>query len=583
MEPPKGSKGQAGGILTVWVCQQEKVVSGMTRRTTCADVVRALLAEQRRNNNNSNNSGSGSSSKTLGTTGCGGKSLMGHPDAYGVVEKWRGYERVLPGRTKLLRLWTAWGAERSWVRFVLVKKDAFVQGAALRAAEARLVQSKVKPQPPPRSTAKFIEALSPELQRRIVRKAFRKLSALNGVKEEEDDEDEDDAEDDDVDDAEDVDDENEPVAAEIEKKEVRQKRNKQQQQHKQGDETDELGEHEKEMTRRMKRARRMRRGLESRQCAPSPPLPAFAQRLETLVHVVISQDHTVRQQTQRLCQLDAEIEEYEARTHSDRVRKDGANYVHDAYALGCGHEHAAASASGGGMEGEGDGGGGGGGDFDSCPWEDFEEYARVCGEVLSLHEQLRARENAIERLSLELERNRRTTRGSRAASARDSPIANEEVEEEATAAAAYKLSPDADETTADSHRVDFEAAERLKSELGACAYVGFRMDVEAQAAAGELARSERTLRTMQREFERLVKNIERMGVQQQLGQEEQDVGCASTTSTHRTQVPPSRCPPLHVAVGGKEFASGDGDDSDTGLSSMHSQDSDTVVALESLV
>ncbi|CAM9464241.1 unnamed protein product [Lampetra fluviatilis] len=502
MEPPKGSKGQAGGILTVWVCQQEKVVSGMTRRTTCADVVRALLAEQRRNNNNSNNnSGSGSSSKTLGTTGCGGKSLMGHPDAYGVVEKWRGYERVLPGRTKLLRLWTAWGAERSWVRFVLVKKDAFVQGAALRAAEARLVQSKVKPQPPPRSTAKFIEALSPELQRRIVRKAFRKLSALNGVKEEEDDED--DAEDDD--------------------------------------------------------------------------------RLETLVHVVISQDHTVRQQTQRLCQLDAEIEEYEARTHSDRVRKDGANYVHDAYALGCGHEHAAAAASGGGMEGEGDGGGGGGGDFDSCPWEDFEEYARVCGEVLSLHEQLRARENAIERLSLELERNRRTTRGSRAASVRDSPIANEEVEEEATAAAAYKLSPDADETSADSHRVDFEAAERLKSELGACAYVGFRMDVEAQAAAGELARSERTLRTMQREFERLVKNIERMGVQQQLGQEEQDVGCASTTSTHRTQVPPSRCPPLHVAVGGKEFASGDGDDSDTGLSSMHSQDSDTVVALESLV
>nr|XP_032815882.1 ras association domain-containing protein 10-like [Petromyzon marinus] len=575
MEPPKGSKGQVAGILTVWVCQQEKVVSGMTRRTTCADVVRALLAEQRRNNNNS----SSSSSKTLGTTGCGGKSLMGHPDAYGVVEKWRGYERVLPGRTKLLRLWTAWGAERSWVRFVLVKKDAFVQGAALRAAEARLVQSKVKPQPPPRSTAKFIEALSPELQRRIVRKAFRKLSALNGVKEEEEEDDEDDdAEDDDVDDAEDVDDENEPVAAEIEKKEVRQKRIKQQQ-HKQGDEIDELGEHEKEMTRRMRRARRMRRCLEARQCAPSPPLPAFAQRLETLVHVVISQDHTVRQQTQRLCQLDAEIEEYEARTHSDRVRKDGANYVHDAYALGYGHEHAA--ASGGRMEGEG-GGGGGGGDFDSRPWEDFEEYARVCGEVLSLHEQLRVRENTIERLSLELERNRRTAGGSRAASASDSPIADEEVEE--ATAAAYKLSPDADETTADFHRVDFEA-ERLKSELGASAYVGLRMDVEVQTAAGELARSERTLRTMQREFERLVKNIERMGVQQQQQQEEKDLDRASTTSTQRTQVssPPSLCPPLHVAVGGKEFASGDGDDSDTGLSSMHSQDSDTVVALESLV
>uniref|UniRef100_S4RSH1 Ras association domain family member 10 n=1 Tax=Petromyzon marinus TaxID=7757 RepID=S4RSH1_PETMA len=503
-------KGQVAGILTVWVCQQEKVVSGMTRRTTCADVVRALLAEQRRNNNNS----SSSSSKTLGTTGCGGKSLMGHPDAYGVVEKWRGYERVLPGRTKLLRLWTAWGAERSWVRFVLVKKDAFVQGAALRAAEARLVQSKVKPQPPPRSTAKFIEALSPELQRRIVRKAFRKLSALNGVKEEEEDDEDDDAEDDDA-----------------------------------------------------------------RQCAPSPPLPAFAQRLETLVHVVISQDHTVRQQTQRLCQLDAEIEEYEARTHSDRVRKDGANYVHDAYALGYGHEHAA--ASGGGMEGEGGGDGGGGGDFDSRPWEDFEEYARVCGEVLSLHEQLRVRENTIERLSLELERNRRTAGGSRAASASDSPIADEEVEE--ATAAAYKLSPDADETTADFHRVDFEA-ERLKSELGASAYVGLRMDVEVQTAAGELARSERTLRTMQREFERLVKNIERMGVQQQQQQEE-DLDRASTTSTQRTQVssPPSLCPPLHVAVGGKEFASGDGDDSDTGLSSMHSQDSDTVVALESLV
>uniref|UniRef100_A0A4W6EEP8 Ras-associating domain-containing protein n=1 Tax=Lates calcarifer TaxID=8187 RepID=A0A4W6EEP8_LATCA len=69
------------GKLSVWVCREEKLVSGLTKRTTCADVVKG-------------------------------------------TSKWRGFERILPNKTKILRLWSAWGDEQENVRFVLVKNEA---------------------------------------------------------------------------------------------------------------------------------------------------------------------------------------------------------------------------------------------------------------------------------------------------------------------------------------------------------------------------------------------------------------------------------------------------------------------------
>uniref|UniRef100_A0A8C5EPH9 Ras-associating domain-containing protein n=1 Tax=Gouania willdenowi TaxID=441366 RepID=A0A8C5EPH9_GOUWI len=89
------------GKVSVWVCREEKLVSGLTKRTTCSDV--------------------------------------------SVSAKWRGFERILPNKTKILRLWSAWGDEQENVRFVLVKNEASLPNNGPRSAEARVVPTSKKP------------------------------------------------------------------------------------------------------------------------------------------------------------------------------------------------------------------------------------------------------------------------------------------------------------------------------------------------------------------------------------------------------------------------------------------------------
>lgn len=55
--------------------------------------------------------------------------------------------------------------------------------------------------------------------------------------------------------------------------------------------------------------------------------------METLVHLIISQDHTIHQQVKRMKELDLEIEKCEAKFHLDRVENDGENYVQNAYLM----------------------------------------------------------------------------------------------------------------------------------------------------------------------------------------------------------------------------------------------------------
>ncbi|XP_043823760.1 ras association domain-containing protein 9 [Dromiciops gliroides] len=55
--------------------------------------------------------------------------------------------------------------------------------------------------------------------------------------------------------------------------------------------------------------------------------------METLVHLIISQDHTIHQQVKRMKELDLEIEKCEAKFHLDRVEYEGENYVQDSYLM----------------------------------------------------------------------------------------------------------------------------------------------------------------------------------------------------------------------------------------------------------
>ena len=201
--------------IVVWVCQEEKIVCGLTKRTTSADVIQALLEEHE---------------TTFGEK----RFLLGKPSDYCIIEKWRGSERVLPPLTRILKLWKAWGDEQPNMQFVLVKADAFLPVPLWRTAEAKLVQNTEKLWE--LSPANYMKTLPPDKQKRIVRKTFRKL-------------------------------------AKIKQDTVSQERDS----------------------------------------------------METLVHLIISQDHTINQQVKRMKELDLEIEKCEAKFHLDRVENNGEN------------------------------------------------------------------------------------------------------------------------------------------------------------------------------------------------------------------------------------------------------------------
>ncbi|MEJ1272552.1 Ras association (RalGDS/AF-6) domain family (N-terminal) member 9 [Cricetulus griseus] len=209
--------------IVVWVCQEEKIVCGLTKRTTSTDVIQALLEEHE---------------ATFGEK----RFLLGKASDYCIVEKWRGSERALPPLTRILKLWKAWGDEQANMQFVLVKTDAFLPVPLWRTAETKLVQNSEKPWE--LSPANYMKTLPPDKQKRIVRKTFRKLAKIK----------------------------------------------------------QDMFSHDRDS-------------------------------METLVHLIISQDHTIHQQVQRMKELDMEIEKCEAKIHLDRVGNDGDNYVQEAYLM----------------------------------------------------------------------------------------------------------------------------------------------------------------------------------------------------------------------------------------------------------
>ncbi|NXS02182.1 RASF9 protein, partial [Oxylabes madagascariensis] len=112
--------------VVVWVCQEEKIVCGLTKRTTCSEVIQALLEE--------------------------------HQTTFG--EK-----KVLFGKPKQANL-----------HFVLVKSDAFLSFPLWKTAEAKVVQNVEKQWD--LSPANYMKMLPIDKQKKIVRKTFRKLAKL---------------------------------------------------------------------------------------------------------------------------------------------------------------------------------------------------------------------------------------------------------------------------------------------------------------------------------------------------------------------------------------------------------------------
>lgn len=146
-----------GKEIQVLVCHEEKVVCGVTKHTTCADVVKALLEDH----------------KTIPESK---RLLHGEPKDFCILERWKGFERALPSLTRILRLWNAWGDERPFIQFVLMKTSDFVPSSkgAKRATKSRGARSKRWDQGP----AQYAKTVSVEKQKRMVKKAFRKLEKI---------------------------------------------------------------------------------------------------------------------------------------------------------------------------------------------------------------------------------------------------------------------------------------------------------------------------------------------------------------------------------------------------------------------
>uniref|UniRef100_A0A3B4B9K7 Ras-associating domain-containing protein n=1 Tax=Periophthalmus magnuspinnatus TaxID=409849 RepID=A0A3B4B9K7_9GOBI len=408
--------------ISVWVCREEKLVSGLTRRTTCADVVRVLLEEQ-------------------------GARLLGAQQSYCIVEKWRGFERILPNKTRLMRLWAAWGDEQENVRFVLVRNDASLPSGP-RSAEAKVVPSKDSPAGP---RGHGWTTVSQEKQRRVVRKAFRKLDKMNRKKEQ--------------------------VA------------NKDQ---------------------------------------------ASVERMETLVHLVVSQDHTIRQQLQRMRELDRDIERYEAKVHLERVQRHGLNYVQDTYLqdaaeIGTAEERRSMQEV----------------------LAQFEEYALCCEELVRVQDELTEREELVDRITAEIqeELNHRWMERRR-----------DEVNELAL------------------------EQERIRTELDTSLYIGLRLKTDLDSTRAQLDSS---LVQWQHREQDLLELLDLLA-REDSGEKPRDMGLG-TDGTGGTEGTVGSGAELDHNGTWVEQARGlsksctNDEDSDTGLSSMHSQDSDHTPVCESLV
>lgn len=82
--------------IPVWVKGTQKWVTGLTKRTTCDDVIYALLYQD---------------------------GIQHRTSEYAIFEKWREVERPLQGRTKIVKVWRTWGAEQSNVHLSMRRID----------------------------------------------------------------------------------------------------------------------------------------------------------------------------------------------------------------------------------------------------------------------------------------------------------------------------------------------------------------------------------------------------------------------------------------------------------------------------
>lgn len=93
--------------IPVWIKGEQRWISGVTDQTTCLDLIEALLIDEGviKAANDSNNNSTGANIYPTKV------------NDYVIAERWRRVEQVLDPRTKIFKIWAAWGAEQSEVSY----------------------------------------------------------------------------------------------------------------------------------------------------------------------------------------------------------------------------------------------------------------------------------------------------------------------------------------------------------------------------------------------------------------------------------------------------------------------------------
>ncbi len=222
-------------------------MTGLGRRTTCDDIIYALL----RSDANPN--------EFIDVTN------------YAIIERWRGVERPLKGRTKILKVWRAWGGERRHVAFYVrkykshldVSIDLPIKSRRPRRSNSQCSKDKHNSHRQSQSNSQHSKSLP----------SSREGSRVRG------------------------------------RRELRNNTNS---------------------TNPAKSG-----GSSSTEHYPKEPQTdnekAKAKEFQDLVQLILHQEKKIQDQLSRIREMDVQIENYETKTHLTRVAENGLNYVQEAY------------------------------------------------------------------------------------------------------------------------------------------------------------------------------------------------------------------------------------------------------------
>ncbi|XP_021569779.1 ras association domain-containing protein 10 [Carlito syrichta] len=257
--------------------------------------------------------------------------------------------------------------------------------------------------------------------------------------------------------------------------------------------------------------------------------------------------------------VDREIDRYEAKVHLDRMRRHGVNYVQDTYLVGAdlepdkpspGEEPEAAAAAAAAAAPPLD---------DEVQAAAMAELARRCEDLLRLQEQRVQQEELLERLSAEIQEE----------------LNQRWMQRRQEELAAREEAPEPDGSPDGELLLE---QERVRTQLSTSLYIGLRLNTDLEAVKSDLDYSQQQRDSKERELQGLLQTLHTLEL---TGAPDGAPGPGGPSR----EPGPQACAEVWVdqARGLAKSCPGNDEDSDTGLSSMHSQDSDSVPVCESLV